>query len=421
MQFKNVFTTAALAGLALAADNNSTLTTATPSVASACTFSDFTATNSAQVAQVSACATAVGDITIQGTAFGGIDLTGVQAIYGNLTVQNATLAVTLNAPTLQIVSGTLELIANTILATVNFAQLTTVDTLHYNALPALEETGLTTGLTSANSVIIEDTGLTSLQGINVYKLATFNVNNNGDIESIDSGLESVTSLLSISYNAEKVDVVLDKLTSVNNLNLQQVNSFSAPNLTSINGSLSVASTSLDTIELTELKSIGNSLTISKNDDLDQLDFPVLSSVGGALQISDNPLLESFQGFPNLTQIGGSVNINGTFNNGTFPALTKVAGGFTLKTDGELSCSEFQQLNQNGDIKGDKYYCSGAGGASSSSSHKSGNSDSGSSTASGSSASGSSTSSSTKAGDASSNSGKLAAVVAGFAAVGAAIF
>ncbi|KAK6463162.1 3-prime end of extracellular mutant protein [Scheffersomyces coipomensis] len=421
MQFKNLIVTSALTGLALGAANNSTLTTATPTVASGCTFSDFTATDSAQVAQVAACETAVGDITVQGTAFGAIDITGVQAIYGNFTVQNATQAVTLNAPTLQIVSGTLELNANTILATVNFAQLTTVDTLHYNALPALETTGLTTGITSANSVIIEDTGLTSLDGINVFQLGTFNVNNNGDIESINSGLESVTDLLSISYNAEKVDVVLDKLTSANNVIFQSVNSLSTKNLTSINGSLSVTLTSLDTLEFSLLKSIGNSLTIAHNDELESLDFPVLTSVGGAFQISDNPLLTSFDGFGNLSSIGGSVNINGTFDNGTFSALTKVAGGFTLKTDGTLSCSEFEQLNSSGDIKGDKYYCSGAGGASSSSSHKSGNSDSGSSTASGSSASGSSASSTTKAAEAPANSGKVAAVFAGFAAIGAALF
>ncbi|KAG7661317.1 ECM33 [[Candida] subhashii] len=419
MQFKKVFAISAVAAVALAANsnNNSTLTTATPHVTKACSFSDFTATASSDVAQVAACATAVGDITIYGNAFGAIDLTGLEQVFGDLSVINATQAGTVNAPTLQLVSGKLELNANTILSNLNLAQLTTVGTLNFNALPALQTAGLTAGITSADSVIISDTGLNSLTGINVFKLQTFNVNNNDQIETIDSGLIEVTDTLDISYNAEKVDVILNQLKGANNFILQSVNSVQAPNLTATNGTLAISSSSVDKIQFKNLQTIGKSLVINDNADLEEIDFPQLTSIGGALQITDNDDLSSFDGFPELETIGGSVNMSGTFNNGTFESLKRVAGGFVLKTDGDLSCQAFNKLNSNGEVKGDKFQCEDKVTTTSSSSNKGNSQATGSSGDS--SESGSSTTS--KKNDASSNAGKLASVVAAFAAFGVALF
>lgn len=378
---------------------DSTLTTATPSVASSCSFKDFTATASSQVASVAACATAVGDIFITGDEFGAIDLTGTQNIYGNFRINGTQKATSFTAPTLQLVSGELQISDATILATVNLAQLVTVGSLYYNALPALEATGLTTGITSAESVTIANTGLTSLDGISVYELTTFDVNNNADITTIDSSLQSVTDLLSINYNAEKVEVVLDQLTSAKNVVFQSVASVSAANLTSVNGSLSLESNTFDSFEFGALTTIGNSLSIDQNDNLEEFSFPELTSIGGALNIQENEKLDSFSGFPKLKTIGGSVNIDGAFDNGTFPSLTKVSGGFNLTTTGDLSCDEFSSLNDDGDIKGNKFYCEGASSTVSSSSSKSGsNSDgvaSGTSTSGSSSSSGSGSSSSSR--------------------------
>ena len=73
------------------------MTNATPTASSGCSFKDFTATASAQVQQIAACATAVGDVTIQGDSFGDIQLTGLEQFYGDLHVNNATKAVTVNA------------------------------------------------------------------------------------------------------------------------------------------------------------------------------------------------------------------------------------------------------------------------------------------------------------------------------------
>lgn len=424
MQIKSLMLGGALAAVALGA-NNSSLTTATPDVKSACSFDDFTATGSADVSSIAACPTAVGDITIEGDAFGSIELNGVEQVYGNLHVNNVTKATSLTAATLELVSGDLALSGNTILATLNLAQLQTVGSFKLNALPALEELGLTSGITSAEEVIIADTGLSAISGINVVELKNFDVNNNGNIESIDSGLQKVTGVLSISYNAEGVEVAMDKLKEVKTMYLQSITSLSVPSLTKATGSISFVSNEMDSIDISSLSEIGNALTIMENSELEEIEFKNLTEIGGALVIEDNDKLTSFSGFPELTKIGGSVNISGSFDNGTFDSLDRVSGGFSLRSSGDLTCEEFNELNKDGDVRGDKYYCSGADAETSSSSAKSHLSTS-SSSASGSSddddessGSGDSTSSSEDKG--SSLSGGIMAVLVGAAAVGLTLY
>lgn len=381
------------------------MTTATPSVASSCSFDDFTATENGQVRSVQACATAVGDVFISGSDIDQIDLTGVQEFYGDLKI-NGTKATVFNAPDLQLVSGELSLAQSTILATANLAQLTTVGTLHFDSLPALEKTGLASGITSAESITIANTGLHSLDGINVFRLKVFDVNNNGDIESIDSALQAVTDTLSINYNADKVEVSLDQLKSANNVVFEKISSLSTANLTTVNGSLSISKNTFESFEFKQLESIGKSLSITENDDLEEFDFPKLKSIGGALNIIDNENLKSFSYFDKLETIGGSVNIDGDFDNGTFPELNRVAGGFNLSTTGDLSCDSFTKLNSKGNVKGDKFYCRGASSTVSSSSSKSGNSN-GQSTSSGSGSSGSGSGSGSDSSNGSSSSGNSA--------------
>lgn len=347
------------------------MTTATPSVDDSCSFDDFTATAAGEIASIAACETAVGDISIEGEDVGTLELNGVQQIYGNLKI-NGTQASTLNAATLQLVSGELTINQNTNLNSMDLAQLTTVGTLSLTALPNIEKTGLTSGITSAESVIVANTGLSTLSGINVHELKVFDVNNNNAIELIDSGLQKVTDRLSISYNADQVDLKFDELTEAKNIYLQSISSFSFKNLTKVGGSLSLSSSAVDSIEFATLGEIGNSLTITKNDDLTEIEFSNLTSIGGALAIADNEQLSSFGEFPELQKVGGSVSLNGSFDNGTLPSIERISGGFNLRSSGDLTCEEFNDLNSDGDVKGDKYYCSGADAETSSSSSKSGN-------------------------------------------------
>lgn len=300
------------------------------------------------------------------------------------------------------------------------AQLTTVGTLTLRALPALEQTGLVAGITSAENITISDTGLTSLSGINVFKLAIFDVNNNKDIDTIDSGLQSVTNLINIAYNAEKVDVTLDELTTANTVYLQSINSFSFANLTTLNDSLTIQQSSIQNIEIKNLTTIGKSLTINDNVDLTDIEFPALTTIGGAFIIEDNTALNSITDFPKLKSVGGSVTVSGDLNNVTFASLNKVSGAFNLTSTGELSCNNFTNANKGLSVAGDTH-CNGAKDSSSSSgSGTSSKSSSGTSTAS-SDSSGSSSSSSKKSDGTTASVSYLTSFMAAFMAVGVALY
>lgn len=393
------------------------MTTATPSVASGCSFSKFTATASAQVAQIAACATAVGDVTIYGAGFGNIDLTGTEQFYGNLVISNATQVSAFNAPTLELVSGELTFNGSTILETINLAVLTTVGTLTINACSQLDTLDLTTGITSADNITIADTALTTLEGINVVELKIFNVNNNKDITTINSGLQSVTDSLAISYNAQGVNVTLDQLSSAYNIYLQDVGALSLSNLTTVNSSLVLDNCQFETLEIKNLTSIGNSLTITDNSDLTDISFPALTAIKGAFIIENDDSLSTIDGFPVLKSVSGSVSLDGSLDNVTFPELTKVYGSFNLTSTGELSCNQFEKENKDLTVSGLTNCVGKTDSTSSSGTLKS--SSSGSSSETGSS---SSTSSSTKKSDASSASvAYLTPFLAAFMAVGAAVY
>lgn len=398
---------------------------------SGCSFSDFTATKSGDIQSVDACETVAGSITLKGSELGDVNLNGIKEVYGDLALKEANSTRTFNAPSLQLVSGKLELTTDVALEHVNLAQLTTVGTLNCEALPKVEHLGLSSGITSAESVQISDTGLSSLDGINVYKLKNFDVNNNAQIKKIDAGLKKVTESLYIGFNAKKVEVEMDDLKEASNLTFSSVSSLSVANLTNISGSFTWTNSSAEQLRLDSVEVIKQDLTINNNEDLEEVELPKLEKIGGGLTILKNDHLDSID-LGKLKKVGGAVDVKGDFSNATIDKLEEVDGTFTFDTEGEFDCDSLSSL----DVKAGKKSCHGkksssssgggslsSGGSSSGGDSKGGDSKGGSK---GGSSSGSNSSSSKSSG------GKLAApanydgiklftLFAGFVLVGVSMF
>ena len=81
-------------------------------------------------------------------------------------------------------------------------QITKVDQLNFTALPALQQLSFGgTGVTQANSILITNTGLSSLQGINnLQEVDFFNVNNNPSLQNISLQVTSIKNSLDIEAN-----------------------------------------------------------------------------------------------------------------------------------------------------------------------------------------------------------------------------
>ncbi|KAG7866585.1 hypothetical protein KL918_003482 [Ogataea parapolymorpha] len=360
MQFK-------LALLALAGYSTLTSTTSI-SVPSGCSFSKtLTATVQSDLDKLSSCSAIEGDIYITGD-LSTASIANVKAIYGSLSAFNCSNLQSLRADSLTTITKQLELTDLYVLDTLSFGSLVSVGSINWVTLPALTQAGLSAGVSDCQSIYISDTQLESLEGFNPINVETFNINNNKNLASISSDIKSVSNALSVSYNGDDTNVTFDSLSWANNITFYSVSSISMSNISTVNSSLGVFESNVESLEIPSLKKIGGDLSIIDNDDLTEIDLSDLQSVGGGFVIANNSNLETIDGFDSLQTIGGAVILKGEFDNATFPKLSTVRGGFDLETTGKASCDEFNALEKKGGIQGDKFVCSAATESSSSINH-----------------------------------------------------
>ncbi|QPG76146.1 hypothetical protein FOA43_003532 [Brettanomyces nanus] len=371
-----------------------TLTSTTSvNVASGCSFSKtYTATAQADLDSLASCDAIKGDVYITGDLGTG-SIANVKAIYGDLIISNATELASFAADSIAAISGELKLESLTILSELSMGSLNSVGAINWVTLPALIDTGLTQ-VTDCNSIYISDTQLSSLDGLNPINVETYNINNNLNLASIDSEIQTISQALSISHNGDETELVFDELQWANNLTFYSVSSISMSSLQSINESAGFFESSVEALKFPLVTKVGGDLTIENNEDLQELDFGNLTSIGGGLVIENNTELKSIENFDDLKSVTGAVVLVGEFDNCTMSDLKTVRGAFEVDTTGDFDCTDFNKLAKQGNIQGD-FECK----ASTSSSSISGSKTSSSTSSEGSDSSSSTASSSSSKGDA----------------------
>lgn len=351
---------AVIAALALSAvfaasatgDVTTTQATSTAKIASGCLYSATkTITDQVGVQEVNACSAIQGDLLFQGEELTSVILS-VLYVYGDVIVQNATQLVSFNAANLAQVEGDFQLNTLQLLSDLNLANLNSVGTLLWQALPALGSTGLTAtpGLTKAQLVTVTDTGLENLDGINAVNVAVYDVNNNKDMNNMNVELQTVLQTLNIQYNSQDLEVTLPALLWAGNLTVSDVSSFTVGLLGTVNGSVYITNNTLELLSFPNVTEVG-SITITNNDDLTKVLFPELTAVSGAFVIANNTDLTDSGDFDSLKSVGNLI-IEGAFKNASFPALTNVRGTFEFNSTGTASCDEFSGVT----VHGKTYVC-----------------------------------------------------------------
>lgn len=128
-----------------------------------------------------------------------LELTKVQEITGNLSVTNIDTLTVLHLDSIQSVGG-IELGRLIGLADLSIGQLHSVEQLNWSALPALQSWS-GSALTEAESILITNTGLASLDGlVNLQKVDYLNINNNPSLTNISLKLTSIGKSLDIEAN-----------------------------------------------------------------------------------------------------------------------------------------------------------------------------------------------------------------------------
>lgn len=366
MKFGFVYSTLALAVNALAAQvsdaqDTTSLTasltsTTSISIASGCSFSKgFTATAQSNLDELASCQAVDGDIIITGE-LGSASIANVKAIYGDLQIYNATELEFFAADAVTTITGSLKLHGLTQLSTLSFGSLTSVGAINWITLPNLSKTGLTQ-VTECNSILISDTIISSLDGINPVDVEVFNVNNNKELTSISSSIETVSNALTVAFNGDDTVVEFSDLVWANNLTFYSVSSISMPEIVSVNKSAGFFESSVEELEFPLITSIGGDLTIENNDYLNYIDFSNVTSIGGGLVIVNNTDLLSIS-LDKVKTVAGAVVLKGDFDNCTMDALKTVRGSFELESTGYADCSPFKKLSKKGGIQGD-YTCKAA--------------------------------------------------------------
>ncbi|KAK4986164.1 cell wall protein Ecm33 [Elasticomyces elasticus] len=329
-------------------------------VAAQCSAATTTIQNQADASALASCTTFTGSIAIASSTTDNIALNGIQKIDGSLIANNVTQMTQLSASSLETITHQFGLNGLTILSTLNFPRLTNVDTIQWEALPALQGLSFTTGVQTAASVSIQNTELNSLNGINLQVVDKMIIANNPYLNDITAHLGNITTALTVEANGRNLSVNFPNLLWAFNMTFRNCSRVNIPSLASLNGSLGFYSNEIQSLMAPNLTTVGGSLSFVSNTMLTNISLPSLTTVNGGFQLANNTMLASIDGFPHLKTVAGALDFNGNFTNVSLPAITDIRGAFNMQSSGDISsaCSMFSSLSgQNNVIKG-KFTCAG---------------------------------------------------------------
>jgi hypothetical protein len=292
--------------------------------ATICSQPTVTINSQADAALYTDCPTIKGDVLIGPSAQADISLDGPLQITGDLNCLNAGGLTSLGSATLGSISGQINLQNLTTLSTLQFSDLTSVGSINFIALPALSEFSFTSTISKAASVVISNTFLSTLDGINLATANTIEINNNDYLREFSTQVANITTSIDINSNGNALVVSFPNLIWAGNMTIKNTSSVSIPSLHVVNGSLGLYGNGFASISAPNLTAIGNTATnagglaIVGNSALTNFSFPVLTDVGGGAQVANNTGLSDIN-FPALSIVGGAIDFTGNFSSYVFPS------------------------------------------------------------------------------------------------------
>ena len=334
-------------------DGNSTNTEIHPK----CFKAEYKIRTAGELAIISDCAVISGSVHITDFDSDVLYMGSIEEVKGDLTVTNSSRLLRMDAPELTSVGGVLELNTLNSLTTLSFPRLESVETMKWQVLPILTFVNFESGIKSINSVIMSDTSLTGFGGFNVETLKTLNINNNRFLERIESTVSEVTEELLIAANADNLKVSLPNLVWVKQMTIKDTEEVNLESLQIIEKSADFSHNKFQDLDLSSLKSTGNTLSIIKNKNLKKVNFDKLSEVGGGLMIIDNTHVEDIDFFPSLRSVGGAIEFHGNIKSNHFNGLKVIKGSAIMKSSSEeFDCSDWMKNEVARVVRGGKVEC-----------------------------------------------------------------
>jgi len=245
-----------------------------------------------------------------------IDLSGPKSITGDVFVHSAGNLLSLSSSSIEAIGGKFDLFNLTLMSTLSFTKLTQVKAIEWSALPALDRLTFPAFISKADSVIITNTFLSDLAGINLKTVQSLDINNNFRLQKFETQVANITSSINIAANG-KMDISFPNLIWANNMTFRDVRSLSTPSLSTVNGSLIFVNNGFSGYSAPNLTTVGNfaqkvgSLAFVGNNLMDNITLPLITSIGGGIQVANNSILTSVS-LKALESVGGAVDLSGNF-------------------------------------------------------------------------------------------------------------
>lgn len=276
-----------------------------------CSASTTTIQNAADASALATCQTFTGSIAIATGTTDSIALDGIQRITGSLIADNVTQMTSLSGDSLAIIGDSFSLTSMTILSTLNFPALVNVQTIEWTALPALQGLSFTQGVQQASVVSIQNTQLDTLDGINLQTVDQMIIANNPYLNDINMQLGNVTQSLILEANGRNVTADFPDMIWAYNVTFRNVSQVSIPSLASVNGSMGFFANFFSGVSAPNLTTVGGTLSLVSNADMTNMSFPELKTVSGGLQVANNTVIKTID-FPALQTVGGALDFYGNF-------------------------------------------------------------------------------------------------------------
>jgi hypothetical protein len=298
----------------------------------------------------SKCDAVKGDVIVSKDAGGIVDMGKLASISGDLSIDSSEAITSIQGSSLGKIGGTFTLNKLQLLSTVSFPNLTEVGNIQWNSLPALGQLSLTKKVTKATNVVISDTFLSTLDGLDFESLSLLDINNNKRLTDFTAKLVHLDDKLSIASNGQNLSVSLPNLEWITEMTILDVQSFSTPSLATVNGSARFDSNFFTEFNAPNLTSTSKGdISFVANSGLTNISFPALTSIGGGLLIANNTALGKVDGFNKVKSVGGAIKLRGNFTEVDFPGLKDVKGAFDCSSTADLqsSCNTLKGLSGKG--------------------------------------------------------------------------
>ena len=247
-----------------------------------------------------------------------VNLNGIQEITGSLSYMDDSSVTSFEAGDLESV-GDLSFGNLSEVSTLSMSSLNTVADLNFTGLGSLGSfTFGTPGIQKAGNVLVTNTVLTSLQGINALaQVAGFSISNNPYLSTIELDVTAISGAVDIGANDVTnggQTVNFPNLQTAGQLTFRNSSKVSLPMLSNVSQNLGFYDNLFDNLATPNLTFAGGIVFVD-NTQLTNISMPMLTTINGSngtYQIANNTLLKSIDGFENLENVKGGLDFTGNF-------------------------------------------------------------------------------------------------------------